>query len=928
MTAERWHQIENLFVQAVECPPSERQLLLDRVCRGDEDLRRELESLLACDAPDERLVEIPDVLNASASENGDSGQHLVGRRIGPYRLTRLIGHGGMGAVYLGVRDDDQYQKQVAIKLLKRGMDTDFMLSRFRQERQILANLEHPFIARLIDGGATEDGLPYFVMEFVEGVPITQYCTDKNLSIPERLRLFRLVCEAVQYAHQNLVVHRDIKPSNILTTKEGIPKLLDFGIAKVLDPAGPAATLTRGEFRALTPDYASPEQVKGLQVSTASDTYSLGAVLYELLSGQRPHRFSSNSLADIEKAICEVEVEKPSIAAGKPVSRQLSGDLDNIVLTAMRKEPQRRYASAAEFSEDLRRHMEALPIVAQEDRWSYRAGKFIRRNRLAVGAAVLIAASLVSGIVATTIQARRAERRFELARQLAQAVVREVNGPMARVPGSTAASASMIQTVLRYLDGLAQDPGTDPAFDFEIAATYRNIANVQGNPFQANLGLPAEALVNYQKAISRYEKVYGSSGISAATRAESLSGIIGTNIEAGNIERRSGAGLKARARLKRMEALAAEATLRDPGALTPGALMYLYFRLGNIEQDEGTPQQAMVYFRKAIDVGIKWDAAKPSVNSRSSLRGAYVNLAGTQLIEGDLSAARENYELVLRLVEQAVRQPDTTVLERSSMASAHENLGDLMGNPDDLNFGDHAAAVSHYRRAIEIVEAIAAADREDVRAQDVVAGAYRSFGIILMAEQPVEALKLYQRAQAISEKISSIDPSNTRYRRDIALSQMGTAESLHGLARDREALPKLTSALESMRSLAAADPGQIPLIGSVGRIYRDLGDVWLALGDEKGALKNYMLALNAAAEPIRRAPANLYYQRQHTDAVESLGRYYAKLAERRRELKPEALRWLEMSLAFWRNWTSRGVAVPYAGVRERQVATLIASVNKL
>src|SRR5262245_9689104 len=235
MTPEQWRQIETFFLQAVEYEPPERQIFLDKVCQRDANLLRELELMLASDAPNERLVALTTVLGENFSIGQDAESDMTGRRIGPYRLIHLIGHGGMGAVYLGVRDDDHYQKQVAIKLLKRGMDTDFMLSRFRQERQILANLEHPFIARLIDGGATDDGLPYFVMEYVDRVPITNYCTEKNLSIPERLRLFRLVCEAVQYAHQNLVVHRDIKPSNILTTKEGIPKLLDFGIAKVLDP---------------------------------------------------------------------------------------------------------------------------------------------------------------------------------------------------------------------------------------------------------------------------------------------------------------------------------------------------------------------------------------------------------------------------------------------------------------------------------------------------------------------------------------------------------------------------------------------------------------------------------------------------------------------------------------------------------------------
>src|SRR5262249_42992600 len=277
MTTKRWRQIEDLFTQALERPDAERQAFLDQACQGDEELRQELESLLAYDAPNQRLGDVPTVLD---SENRAGEPGIPGGRIGPYRIIRLIGRGGMGAVYLGVRDDDQYQKQVAIKLLNRGMDTDFMLSRFRQERQILANLEHPFIARLIDGGATDDGLPFFVLEYVDGLPVTKYCAENHLNLNERLRLFRLICEAVQYAHQNLVVHRDLKPGNILITKEGIPKLLDFGIAKLIEPmsGGTLPTVTRRDLRMMTPAYASPEQAMGFTISTATDIYSLGAVL--------------------------------------------------------------------------------------------------------------------------------------------------------------------------------------------------------------------------------------------------------------------------------------------------------------------------------------------------------------------------------------------------------------------------------------------------------------------------------------------------------------------------------------------------------------------------------------------------------------------------------------------------------------------------
>ena len=316
MTDERWRQIESLFAQAVECPLPERQPFLDRVCQGDEISganwsRCSLATLRIKPGRDSCPFRrtLPTMVNQT--RHGRPADRAL-----PADPPDWARRHGLGLP--GVRDDDQYQKQVAIKLLKRGMDTDFMLSRFRQERQILANLEHPFIARLMDGGATDDGLPYFVMEYVDGVPITTYCAEKNLSMPERLRLFRLVCEAVQYAHQNLVVHRDIKPSNILTTKEGIPKLLDFGIAKLLDPerAGGAYTFTQRELRMLTPDYASPEQFKGLPISTASDIYSLGAVLYELLTGQRPHRFHVGSLAEMERTICETEPEKPSSVAAR------------------------------------------------------------------------------------------------------------------------------------------------------------------------------------------------------------------------------------------------------------------------------------------------------------------------------------------------------------------------------------------------------------------------------------------------------------------------------------------------------------------------------------------------------------------------------------------------------------------------------------
>src|ERR1700730_6849802 len=282
----------------------------------------------------------------------------------------------MGTVFLAERADDEYRKQVAIKLIKRGMDTDSVLRRFRNERQILAGFDHPNIARLFDGGTTADGLPYFVMEYIEGLPIDEYCNKRALSIPERLKLFREVCAAVSYAHRHLVIHRDIKRSNILVTAEGVPKLLDFGIAKILQSGDGAPTFaTMTGLRLMTPEYASPEQVRGQPVTTASDVYSLGVILYELLTGQFPYRFASQTPRDIERAITTTQPEKPSTAIARSDgnskfeirnSKFLKGDLDNIVLTALRKEPERRYQSVEQFSEDIRRHLEARPIVAGTD----------------------------------------------------------------------------------------------------------------------------------------------------------------------------------------------------------------------------------------------------------------------------------------------------------------------------------------------------------------------------------------------------------------------------------------------------------------------------------------------------------------------------------------------------------------------------------
>lgn len=421
MNPEKWNKINELFAAWLDLNANEQTRFLEDACRDDPDLRKELDLLINAHRQEENVLKTP-VFDHVARAIADDESLQAGRQIGAYKILKEIGRGGMGAVYLAARADEQFQKRVAIKLIKRGMDTDQVLQRFRNERQILAGFDHPNVARLLDGGSTEDGVPYFVMEYVEGSTIHQFCDEKGLNITERLRLFRQVCAAVDYAHRNLVVHRDIKPSNILVTAEGVPKLLDFGIAKILQQQSEDPATATGMVL-MTPEYASPEQAQGANVTTASDVYSLGVVLYELLTGHPPYcvnaipamevaRIISESRPQLPSTVVNTSVNDDSGAAVTPESvsrsregtpdrlrRRLKGELDNIVLMALRKEPHRRYQSVEQFSEDIRRHLEGLPVTAHPDSFGYRATKFITRNKAAVAASTfaLLALLIATGI---------------------------------------------------------------------------------------------------------------------------------------------------------------------------------------------------------------------------------------------------------------------------------------------------------------------------------------------------------------------------------------------------------------------------------------------------------------------------------------------------------------------------------------------------
>jgi eukaryotic-like serine/threonine-protein kinase len=460
MDSERWQRLQEIFHTAARLDPTAQAAYVEAACAGDGALRQEVEGLLAASREAGDLAgEVERAASAALSE-----ARLVGSRFGPYRVVRELGQGGMGRVYLAVRDDDQFQRRVAVKVAHAAQAPD-LRDRFRSERQILAALDHPNIARLLDGGTTEEGVPYLVLEYVEGEPIDRYCDARELPVAERLRLFRTVCSAVHSAHQSLVVHRDLKPANVLVTTDGAPKLLDFGIAKLLRPEllGQAPSFTTALHRPMTPEYASPEQVRGETVTTASDVYSLGVLLYELLTGCRPLRLEGQSPTGIERIVSEVDPEPPSVAARRPAERAdgrapeersrarratpdrlqrvLQGDLDNVVLMALRKAPARRYASAEQLAEDLRRHEDGLPVLARKDTIRYRAGKFVRRNRYPVAFGVAFVGLLLG---------------FGLNRaQLARALAHERD--QARLEADTAQHvAAFLEDVFRLADPNEQE----------------------------------------------------------------------------------------------------------------------------------------------------------------------------------------------------------------------------------------------------------------------------------------------------------------------------------------------------------------------------------------------------------------------------------------------------------------------------------------
>ncbi|MEO6323503.1 MAG: serine/threonine-protein kinase [Thermoanaerobaculia bacterium] len=754
MTPERWRRIREVFDEASGRAGADRVLFLDSACAADPLLRSEVESLLASSEAAASFLERP-----AGHEGGDRG------RVGSYEIVREIGHGGMGTVYLAVRPDE-FRKQVALKIVRRGMDTELVLRHFRNERQILAALEHPYIARFLDGGSTDDGLPFFVMEHVEGDPIDLYVVARKLTPDGCLALFQRVCSAVQYAHQNLVVHRDLKPGNILVTADGLPKLLDFGIAKLLQPEGSGETLplTATALRLLTPEYASPEQIRGEKITTASDVYSLGVLLYELLTGQRPYRLASRGSGEIVDAIADaVLTQEPA----RPSTRRpgIHTDLDNIVAMAMRKEPARRYASVAQLSEDIGRHLEGLPVQARKDTFVYRAGKFVRRHRGGVAASVLVALSLLGGIAATAWEARvaraeraRAERRFNDVRKLANAYLFEFHDAVMYLPGSTPVRQLLVKRALEYLNSLAQEAGNEPALQRELAAAYQKVANVQGHIASANMGDTQGARRSYGNALALREALVQANPGNREDES-ALAHILGQVSQLlDSLGDHPGSLLAARRSVALRERLvgseAGNAELQRGLALS---LHYLASALGS----SGEHRAALESYRREKEVFAALTATDPaSARFRWGLACAAQGMGAELQALCEPGAALEALNEAFTVLERlAVEKPDHASIRRG-LGESHQLIGECR-----RDLGERDAAIVEERKALEIREAWSARDPEDADGRVLLAETRSRLGRLLVESgHQKDGVVLLRQAETSLTKESAADAANIFPRR--------------------------------------------------------------------------------------------------------------------------------------------------------------------
>lgn len=912
MNPERWQLVKQLLDEAIALNDSERGSYLEGACAADLELKGEVESLLSShEQAGTGFLKSPAI---NLQKETQTVPARAGRRIGVYQIVEEIGRGGMGEIYRAVRADGQYTKEVAIKLVRGGFDTAFVLERFRTERQILATLDHLNIARLLDGGTTEDGIPYLVMELIEGTRIDLYCDERRLSITQRLQLFRQVCGAVQYAHQRLVIHRDIKPSNVLVTTEGVPKLLDFGIAKILDPAAGAETTIA---RPMTPEYASPEQIRGEAITTVSDVYSLGVVLYQLLTGRSPYPGETRSSHELARAVCETEPGLPSVVvlkahparAGEEVGaltpervsnpregspaklhRRLAGDLDNIILMALRKEPLRRYASVEQFAEDLHRHLEGLPVAASKGTWRYRAGKFVRRHRVGMVTGALVVFTLLAGVAATIRQAKiaraeraRAERRFNDVRKLANSLVFEIHDSIQSLPGATPTRKLLLNRAVEYLDQLSQDSNGDLDLERELAWGYQRLAAVQGDTTQSNLGQVGAAEASNHKAMALFEAVAKANphnvadqvNLAMAYRTRALF----------DIYEPSG----------RKEIDLAMA-ITGPLMQTDGTKLEVrneraqeYFILASIQDAVGDRLQAVDSFRKLRDLwqdilrtnpeypGIRRSAAKTNVLLAHQLGRFGSRDEAMELMNAGIA----DYEALAK----TEGNPDAI----RELGTAESRRGDV-----ELMRGDLAAARSDFRSAREIVARLARNDPENKMLQsDLWVAEFEEGRALAASGRNTEALPLLRRSFEGYESLhleADVGPGP-----GVMQAWIGEAQAAsHNLPEALKNYEKAATVLSEDK--ATYDDARCDL----AVVYARIGDILMKMGSLQEASKAYTKALEISNLPLSLEHKDFPALYAAADAYEGMGNVAAAEARRMRDPAAKSKLWNDARAAYKRS----------------------------
>jgi tetratricopeptide (TPR) repeat protein len=806
VTGPAWDRVKQLFEQTLEQPADSRAAFLAAACGEDAALRAEVEALVRAHDASGDFLETPAAAQIGFA-SPPASDNVVGRLIGPYRIVAEVGRGGMGAVYRARREGDDYTQEVALKLLPGGQTSARFAARFRQERRILASLEHPHIARLIDGGTTDDDRLYYAMEFVDGRPLDTYCEEAHLDLRARLELFGTICEGVAYAHRNLVVHRDLKPGNILVAADGSPKLLDFGIAKLLsaDAAADAEQTATG-MQLMTPEYASPEQVRGDPVTTATDVYALGVILYLLLTDRRPYEFSTGNTEDIVRTVCYEDPRPPSAMVGA-ARRQIAGDLDTIVLKALRKEPERRYKSVDELSEDVRRYLAGRTVGARPDTLRYRTTKFVTRHRGAVAGAVVTMLSLVAGLAATTYQARiaeanrqRAETRFEDLRQIARSNLFELHDAIQPLPGSATARHLLIQRSVQYLDRLNGETSGRRDLQEELAVGYQRIAQLQGNFSGPGIGDSQAALASYGKAL--------------ALRDGLLAG-----------RPRDATGL-----------MAVSEVLRE--------YAYTLLMTGRVAHSSRAAQRALDTAQQAVRL-LPGDLRGLGVEVQAHLQLAFVfGGSGSSGSTREFSAAIDHDRRALAIL---ARMLDAKEPRARPAAAAVQVL-----------LGFHLQKARAFDEAARVFNAVLSDEQtRPVLAAIWLGNAYNNQGLMFeRAGDQRKALEAYHVQLRLSSRIADADPSDLTNRINFAIAQAHVGMQTARLGQPAAGKRQLDDAIRMAEALLAANPSMSFYKDLLVIAYGYQAEALSMVGDQAGAEAKCRSALAMATATSRADPDDL------------------------------------------------------------------------